>query len=73
MMWAAGNDSEYAIEDCSRLRSCIYKYGVHGSVAYTVFGVNSTVGTKRLGLFCGKGAGILLAGCVMVWRGMDWG
>ncbi|MDE0076180.1 MAG: helix-turn-helix domain-containing protein [Caldilineaceae bacterium] len=37
MMWAAGNDAEYAIEDCSRLRSCIYKHGVHGSVAYTVF------------------------------------
>lgn len=37
MMWAAGNDSEFAIEDCSRLRSCIYKHGVHGSVAYTVF------------------------------------
>jgi len=37
MMWAAGNDSEYAIEDCSRLRSCIYKHGVHGMVAYTVF------------------------------------
>ena len=36
-MWAAGNDAEYAIEDCSRLRSCIYKHGIHGSVAYTVF------------------------------------
>lgn len=37
MMWAAGNDAEYAIEDCSRLRRCIYKHGVHGPVAYTVF------------------------------------
>ncbi len=37
MMWAAGNDAEHAIEDCSRLRSCVYKHGVHGAVAYTVF------------------------------------
>ncbi len=37
MMWAAGNDAMYAIEDCSRLRSCIYNHGVHGAVAYTVF------------------------------------
>ena len=37
MMWAAGNDAEYAIEDCSRLRSCIYNHGLHGAVAYTVF------------------------------------
>ncbi len=37
MMWAAGNDAQLAIEDCSRLRSCIYNHDVHGSVAYTVF------------------------------------
>lgn len=37
MMWAAGNDVEHAIEDCSRLRSCVYNHGVHGAVAYTVF------------------------------------
>ena len=37
MVWATGNDTEYAIEDCSRLRSCVYKHGTHGAVAYTVF------------------------------------
>ena len=37
MLWAAGNDHERAIDDCSRLRSYTYTHGVHGPVAYTVF------------------------------------
>lgn len=37
MLWAAGNNHERAIDDCSRLRSYIYTHGVHGPVAYTVF------------------------------------
>ena len=37
MLWVAGIDHERAIDDCSRLRSCIYTHGVHGPVAYTVF------------------------------------
>ena len=37
MLWAAGSDSEHVIEDCSRLRRCIYNHSVHGAVAYTVF------------------------------------
>lgn len=37
MLWAAGNNHERAIDDCSRLRSYIYTHGAHGPVAYTVF------------------------------------
>ena len=37
LMWAAGNDVEHAIEDCSRIRRCVYSHGIHGPVAYTVF------------------------------------
>ena len=36
-MWAAGNDVEHAIEDCSRICKCVYNHGIHGPVAYTVF------------------------------------
>lgn len=44
MLWAAGHEHERAIEDCSRLRSCIYRHGVHGPVAYTVF-TNTSLST----------------------------
>ncbi len=51
MLWVAGNESERAIEDCSRLRSCIYTHGVHGPVAYTVFANTSLSTYGELHLF----------------------
>ena len=42
MFWAAGNDPERAIDDCSRFRSYSYNHGTHGHVAYTVF-VNTSL------------------------------
>ncbi len=37
MIWAVGNEAEHAIEDCSRIRKCVYQHGNHGHVSYTVF------------------------------------
>ncbi len=37
MLWVGYNGHERAINDCSRLRSCVYRHGVHGPVAYAVF------------------------------------
>ena len=48
MLWAAGDDHERAIEDCSRLRSYVYTHGVHGPVAYTVFTNTSISGYGNL-------------------------
>ena len=37
MLWVGYNNSERrAIDDCSRLRSCVYRHGAHGPVAYAV-------------------------------------
>lgn len=36
VLWAEHNEHERAIDDCSRLRKCVYTHGMHGSVAYTV-------------------------------------
>ena len=44
MLWAGYNSQERAIDDCSRLRSCKYRHGVHGPVAYTVF-TNTSLST----------------------------
>lgn len=44
MLWAVDSSGERAIDDCSKLRSCKYKHGVHGPVAYTVF-TNTSLST----------------------------
>lgn len=36
VLWAEHNGRERAIDDCSRLRRCVYTHSVHGPVAYTV-------------------------------------
>ena len=37
VLWAEHNSQERAIDDCSRLRRCVYTHGLHGPVGYTVF------------------------------------
>lgn len=53
MLWMGYNRHERAIDECSRLRSCRYKHGVHGPVAYTVFSNTSlsTYGELYLATF----------------------
>lgn len=36
VLWADHYGHERAIDDCSRLRKCVYTHGVHGPVTYTV-------------------------------------
>lgn len=42
LMWAVENGSADVLHDCSYLRNCTYRHGLHGLVNYTVF-ANSTL------------------------------
>ena len=42
LMWGIENGSADALHDCSHLRNCTYRHGLHGLVEYTVF-TNSTL------------------------------